>query len=280
MLCQFAKQFPDFVADFLDRSRSLRRRFREESVTDLLMASLITIGGNRVYVEFPNEPVTGADMEWNFVNWDDGSFYRLRIQAKKLYGTGRNWKRHSYTHLLALSPSKRLQVETLCDSARRVRAYPLYIFYNAQDNCQMAWNGGLLALRGINVADGYRIRALARRGKKNLHAVHPLLQLLSLLFCPPHFGGVPISPPRPVDIYERLQLVRFGPPPEPYFVDEAQVREDMSDDDDMPAIPEVSNTIPQNIRAALDRRRSTAPRRRPARLNHWRAIFISGNLAD
>lgn len=258
MLCQFAQQFRDFVADFLNRSQSLRRRFREESVTDLLMAGLIAIGGNRVHVEFPNEPVTGADMEWNFVNWDDGSFYRLRIQAKKLYGIGRNWKRHSYTHLLDLSPNKRLQVEVLCESARRVQAYPLYIFYNAQDHCQMAWNGGLLALRGINIADGYRIRALARRGK----------------------GRVSISPLRPVDIYERLRVIRFGAPPQPYFVDEAQDRAEVSDGDDMPAIPEVSNTIPRSIRAALDRRRIAAPGRRPPRLNLWRAIFISGNLAD
>src|SRR5271156_1440807 len=222
MLCQFAQQFPNFVADFLNRSRSLRRRFREESVTDLLMASLIAIGGDRVPVEFPNEPVTGADMEWNFVNWDDGSFYRLRIQAKKLYGIGRNWKRHSYTHLLDLSPNKRPQVEVLCEAARRVQAYPLYIFYNAQDHCQLAWNGGLLALRGINIADGYRIRALARRGKKNLRAVHPLLQFLSLLFCPSQFERTPILPLRPVDIYERLKVIRFGAPPQPYFVDEGQ----------------------------------------------------------
>jgi hypothetical protein len=119
MLCQFARQFPNVVADFLNRSRSLHRRFREESVTDLLMANLIAIGGNRVYVEFPNEPVTGADMEWNFVNWDDNSFYRLRIQAKRLYGIGRNWKRYSYMHLTDLSPNKQqLQVEVLCNSAR------------------------------------------------------------------------------------------------------------------------------------------------------------------
>jgi hypothetical protein len=55
-----------------------------------------------------------------------------------------------------------------------------------------------------------------------------------------------MSPPRPVDIYDRLQVVRFGPPPEPNIVNEEQDRADVSGgDDDMPAIPDVSNTIPK-----------------------------------
>jgi hypothetical protein len=274
MLCEFAQRFPDFVADFLNRGRVLRRRFREESVTDLLMASLVAIGGNRVFVDFPNEPVTGADMEWNFVNEDDGSFYRLRIQAKKLYGTGKNWRRYSYTYLPDLSPSKRLQAEVLCDSARRSHAYPLYIFYNAQDNCQTAWNGGLLAIRGVNIADGYRIRSLVRQGKKNLHAVHPFLHLFDLLFCPARLGLAPFSPPRPIDIYQQLQIIQISRPTEPdFFVDEAQDR-----DDDRPTLPQVSYSIPMEIRVALARRRSAVGRLRPSQLNRWRAIFVSNNF--
>ena len=45
------------------------------------MGSLITAGGRRIIVEFPNEPVTGADMEWNFVNLDDGTVFRILLQA-------------------------------------------------------------------------------------------------------------------------------------------------------------------------------------------------------
>lgn len=44
MLCLLADEFPPFVARFLQRSYDLRRRFREETVTDLLMGSLITAG--------------------------------------------------------------------------------------------------------------------------------------------------------------------------------------------------------------------------------------------
>jgi len=35
MLCTFANQFPSFVERFLGQGRKLRRRFREETVTDL-----------------------------------------------------------------------------------------------------------------------------------------------------------------------------------------------------------------------------------------------------
>jgi hypothetical protein len=40
MLCQFARQFPPLVAEFLERARQFKRRLREESVTDLMMVNL------------------------------------------------------------------------------------------------------------------------------------------------------------------------------------------------------------------------------------------------
>ena len=81
MLCEFAHQFPLFVERFLDQGRALRRRFREETVTDLMMGGLITAGGGRLIVEFPDEPATGADMEWNFVDQRTSTFFRLMLQA-------------------------------------------------------------------------------------------------------------------------------------------------------------------------------------------------------
>jgi hypothetical protein len=83
MLCYFAHQFPSSVEAFLDASLGLKRRFREESVTDVMMGSLITAGGLRIIVEFPNEAATGADMEWNFVNPTHGTFFRLLLQANR-----------------------------------------------------------------------------------------------------------------------------------------------------------------------------------------------------
>jgi hypothetical protein len=41
MLCDLAHTFPTWVAKLLERDRHLRRNFREETITDLLMASLV-----------------------------------------------------------------------------------------------------------------------------------------------------------------------------------------------------------------------------------------------
>ena len=63
MLCLFAQHFPRSVANLLQRDKKLKRRFREETITDLLMANLVTLGGSSILVDFPDEPTTGADME-------------------------------------------------------------------------------------------------------------------------------------------------------------------------------------------------------------------------
>jgi hypothetical protein len=63
MLCQFARQFPPLVADFLERGRQFKRRLREETVTDLMMVNLRNLGSDQIIVDFPDEPTTGADME-------------------------------------------------------------------------------------------------------------------------------------------------------------------------------------------------------------------------
>lgn len=40
------------------------------------MAALDAPGGRRnLIVEFPDEPVTGADMQWDFVNLDRRTFF-------------------------------------------------------------------------------------------------------------------------------------------------------------------------------------------------------------
>lgn len=194
MLCYLAQQFPLFVADFLERGRLLRRRFREETVTDLLMGSLITAGGKRVIVEFPDEPITGADMEWNFVNLDDQTFFRILLQAKQSYGAGRIWTRHCYRELLHTSGNgSKLQAVALCDTARAEKAtYPLYILYHPASTCYTAQTGGFSYVTGASLADGYEIERLVtgatsralRTQNKSLKKIAPLLFSLSELFCP------------------------------------------------------------------------------------------------
>src|SRR5437764_3925489 len=66
MLCQLAKSFPDHVARLLERDRSLKRNFREETVTDLMMASLVALSPFGIHVDYPDERKTGADMDWIF----------------------------------------------------------------------------------------------------------------------------------------------------------------------------------------------------------------------
>jgi hypothetical protein len=130
------------VASFLQRGRKLRRRFREETVTDLLMSSLIAYGGGRLIVEFPDEPVTGADMQWDFVNLDRRSFFRIMIQAKQLYGDGGKWSRHNYTQMY-----HRPKVGGLTQAATY-----LYIFYNPSNSCKLAADKGVNNIEGINLS--------------------------------------------------------------------------------------------------------------------------------
>ena len=139
MLCYFACEFPQFVAGFLHGSRGTGRSFREETITDIMMANLKLLGRDRVIVRFPNESRTGADMEWNFVNRSDGSYYRLLIQANSHragHRTGRailidsslivcaaNIKPISF----ARSPERRLCPHILC-----ISSIILYIFVSLQ----------------------------------------------------------------------------------------------------------------------------------------------------
>ncbi|WP_420712665.1 DUF6615 family protein [Ancylobacter sp. SL191] len=301
MLCQFAHQFPYFVESFLEQGRSLRRRFREETVTDVMMGSLITAGGGRVVVEFPNEPVTGADMEWNFVNTSDGTFFRILLQAKQAYGEGKSWMRHGYKELLHTSGTgPNLQAETLCDTARAPGSatYPLYILYHPAQTCALVQKYGSTLLSGVNLADGFVIEKLVkaantralRTRNKSLKAIAPHLFSLTDLFCPPTVCpvgpvafapgmfpipmyvstatgrpvlGVPI-PPTPRDIRDRIANRRKG---DLAWTSEMQ-------DTTVPEVPRVSETIPDDVKAIIARRVDGAVGA-PEPLNRWRMTFIT-----
>lgn len=86
MLCEFANRFPRNLAILLERDRDLTRNFREETATDLLMMGLTPLQPLGVRVDFPDETVTGADMDWIYAAPHDvggGSYLRLMIQAKR-----------------------------------------------------------------------------------------------------------------------------------------------------------------------------------------------------
>ena len=197
MLCLFAHTFPNYVSFFLDQSKGMSRRFREESVTDLMMASLATISPGSIIVDYPNERITGADMEWNFVNRDEGSFFRILVQAKRLYGSGENWKTRSYSHLFYKSKSARdPQAVVLSNTAiSEPNTYPLFAFYNPGEVCRISPAN----LHGVTLADGHIIAELVQttRGKtekrtKSLGFLWPLMFSLPSLLCPENI--VPMEP--------------------------------------------------------------------------------------
>lgn len=302
MLCQLAHQFPPFVESFLERSRPLRRRFREETVTDLLMGSLITAGGRRIIVEFPDEPVTGADMEWNFVNPDDHTFFRILLQAKQCYGDGKVWTRHGYKELFHKAGSgPNLQAVALCDTARATPAtYPLYIFYNPANTCTAARAAGLEAVTGASLADGYIIEQLTtkattrklRTSNKSLKKIAPVLFPLSDLLCPPTilesglhaFASGAFAFPVAVGREGGRTFVGFPIPPTPEVIRQRVVRSRETlaaagqDIGERPGVPEISDTIPDEVMATIERSRADHPAH--SHLQRWRVTFVSASPRD
>lgn len=300
MLCAFAHQFPTFVEKLLDKDRALRRNFREETITDLLMGGLVTAGGKQLIVEFPDEPATGADMEWNFVDRHKGTFFRLLVQAKRIHGYGAVWTRHCYRELLhKTGNSSRLQADVLDHEARTsASTYPLYIFYNSGYTCSLAGGSGSIEVDGVNIADGYSIIKLVRAAttralrtsNKSLKVIAPMLAPLSTLFCPPRFlsvrpfalspaafptefyisGGRSVVgsqiPPTPDDVRERLIRLRETAAAVQHVKERDQVI------DPLPIIPEVSNRVPDDIQAVLRRGSEVSGK---CGLNRWRLTFIS-----
>lgn len=303
MLCSFAHEFPPMVAAFLERDRKLRRHFREETITDLLMGSLAMMGGRRLIVEFPDEPKTGADMQWDFVNEKSNTYLSLLIQAKRLFGEGKFWRRHNYREILhTTGAGGPLQAEVLCDTARAsVATVPIYMFYNPQQSCNLAHAGGGPNVLGVNWMDGYLVENLVksastqqlRTHNKSLAAVYASLMSLPDLLCPsgvlpfPIIGraigwaapGAPLPlvlfrgrigvamPPRPEDIRARLagarERIRAG------------VKASEPAAIELPSIPQLV-PVPQDVRLRITRYRSREVAAEPTGyLPHWRVTFLS-----
>jgi len=129
MLCQFSKQFPHTVARFLEMDRTLKRNFREESVTDLFLASLISIQPYFVKFDFPIESKTGADMEWIFAAPRDNIMRKFLIQSKR--AKIRKTKRTTYGYYNHLDYGKNHgdQAKTLMNNAGSTTLC-FYMFYH------------------------------------------------------------------------------------------------------------------------------------------------------
>ncbi|MCO5081819.1 MAG: hypothetical protein M9955_09205 [Rhizobiaceae bacterium] len=250
-------------------------------------------------VEFPDEPVTGADMEWNFVNQTDGTFFRILLQAKQAYGDGEKWTRHAYRELLHTSgKGTKLQAETLCDTARAPGSatYPLYILYHPAHTCMLARKDRVSKVAGVNLVDGYLIERLVkaastrplRTSNKSLRVISPHIFPLSDIFCPPTilpvppFALAPGSPPGPIYAVTSggRRAIGFAIPPTPIEVRNRLAERLQGGVEDAPPVPEISQSIPDDVRAMIPRYREPSGHDGPVPVSRWRVTFVSANPSD
>jgi hypothetical protein len=98
--CDLATRIPSLIADFLDLETSLRRRFREESVSDMIVASLVRISGRGLSVQVPeDESKTGNDFDIIVFDPPRRTAIQFRIQAKRLTPHHTHWGMGSYVEL-------------------------------------------------------------------------------------------------------------------------------------------------------------------------------------
>lgn len=296
MLCYFAQKFPSLVADFLQVSEELSRRFREESVTDMMMANLKMLGGAQVFVEFPDEPKTGADMEWVFFNKYERNIFRLLIQAKKIYGKKTSWRSHYYKELYhRVHGSQKLQADLLVATAQTGSAtFPLYVFYHRATTCTFANTAsGLNDVLGVNFASGFDIHRLVvgattsktKAKNKRLGTIRPFLFSMEDLFCPMSLRATPIlglAPGflGPFFIARGLPTSHVGlpDPPMPKEIRDRLIRVLIGKNAGAAAtVPELSTEIPMYLQNLVE---SPATARREESLRHTRITFVSTRSSE
>ncbi|WP_322111442.1 hypothetical protein PJ900_17955 [Tistrella mobilis] len=198
-ICEIVRRLPAIVASMLDQEKNMSRgKFREETFTDLLVASLLLNAGPNLIICYPNEQKTGSDIDIVFRNIEKNETFQIRIQAKRLSsGRGLPNSCRSYDHLLHyVKKTSEYQFRTLIKES--VGYIPLYMFYNHKEvvDDEIFQDDNLPEVRGINLAFAFDIaREMENliqkkgRGKKNPHRRLSHLQkyLFNIedIFCPP-----------------------------------------------------------------------------------------------
>lgn len=173
LLCSFARRFPDLAAEILERDRHKRRNFREETITDVLMAGLVPFEPFGIRTDYPfDESATGEDMDWEFVNEhavDGRRYLRLHIQAKRAKESKTKapyWFYGELDHAVAPKPPAGLpkppkgapkppalhgsQHKLLIDEAAKLAGcVPLYMFYHPRSATPGA-PGTKPSIEGVN----------------------------------------------------------------------------------------------------------------------------------
>lgn len=215
-LCHYSHQFPKKVSNLLGFEEQKRlagtplsRRFREETLTDILMGGLLPFHPRLIrHIDFaPNEKVTGHDIEWEFVHLlpDGGSRYlRLHLQAKRAAPSkgGRVWR---YKELDYRGGQ---QAQDLVAEARKIGRHcvPLYLLYHPQQILK-PWSKKLPAIEGVNIMLTPPVARAVNRGcnfkVRRVDYWQKHFMPLSKLLCLPQTGS---SRPAPL-----VQFVTGGP---------------------------------------------------------------------
>jgi hypothetical protein len=160
-LCSIAHSFPSLAAKILERDAGLTRNFREETITDLLMASLVGLRPLGIRVDFPDEPFTGGDMDWIFaapLEFKGGRYLTVRLQAKRAQRVKR--KKGDYWCYRHLDHGNGMQAQSLVKPAPGV--LPLYIMYNPLPALAPKVRS-LPAVEGVNLVLAHHIAAVVTK---------------------------------------------------------------------------------------------------------------------
>jgi hypothetical protein len=157
--CELATSIPDNVAELLDAESGLQRRFREETISDLIVASIKALPTVNLIVMVPEEIRTGSDFDIAVIADDRLEAIQFRLQAKRLTPHETNWGRSSYREL-AHPHNTGVQSSTLLRSSshEKIPTLPLYAFYNPRTSVSQSGN----TISGLELADAYEVRSLIK----------------------------------------------------------------------------------------------------------------------
>jgi hypothetical protein len=193
---------------------SLSRRFREDTLSDLVIASFLQLPSTPVAILTPNEARTGSDFDLELVDPASNTTICYRIQAKRLGRPTVNWRHRSYHHL-AHPKDTGGQATTLCDAsnlAGPIPTIPIYAFFNHETVCAAS------GVPGISLADAFEIEAHIKGSLtikprplfRRISSVQHLFFGLETILCPPSSGsGRGLATPQESrDTFERIVNVQ------------------------------------------------------------------------
>ena len=240
---------------------------------------MLSLPGNDVIVQTPNEAKTGGDFDLAIVDPVAGDAVQFRIQAKRLTPRAGNWALGSYRELAHPHNTGNQSRLLLAGVGREAMpTIPLYAFYNPARTC--AASGGVIS--GVELASAVdirdRIKMMVRVKPKRLPfkrigSLQPLFFPLADILCAASSIATDartMASPRDVrSAVESAIETRRGR----YGWQELEDGTRGAVADQRPrATPRIRDSLPAIVRQAIERR---SERIIPARVKRPRIIFIS-----